>query len=200
MVKDISGASGLPILTPGLGDDVAKEVLQWIGAFRQLEQAIIISFSMQDYDFWGNGHLTSHLLRQLALGARIVVMTTPPRGETGLGIEFKRKLSLLEDLQKNGAEVYLNDRLHAKAYLFSDSSDSKMLIVGSANLTSSGFGLPGTASNDLLELALLTEDSRSYSSTLQFIEARLIGNPDTLEFSAWVRLNRSRVARAKGAV
>lgn len=199
MVKAMSSANGLPTLTPGLGDDVAKEVLQWIGAFRRLKQATIISFNMQDYEFWGKGRLSSHLIRQLALGARIVVMTTPPRGKTGMGTEFKRKLSLLEDLDKYGADVYLHDRLHAKAYLFSESTDSKMLIVGSANLTSRGFGRPGTASDDLLELALLTEDSCSYSSTLQLIEDRLIGDPDTLDFSTWVGLNRSKVAQAKGA-
>ena len=44
---------GTPIVTPGLGDDVAKEVLQWIGAFRSLTKATIISYNMQDYDFWG---------------------------------------------------------------------------------------------------------------------------------------------------
>ena len=195
----MSAASSLPILTPGLGDDVAKEVLQWIGAFTQLEQATIISFNMQDYDFWGNGRLSSHLLRQLALGARIVVMTTPPRGKTGLGVEFKRKLSLLEDLEKNGAEVYLHERLHAKAYLFLDSNDSKMLIVGSANLTSGGFGRRGKGSDDLLELALLTGDPQTYSSTLRVIEAKLFGASDTMDFATWVGLNRSKVAQAKGA-
>ena len=194
----MSGNSS-PVVTPGLGDDVAKEVLQWIGAFTQLAEATIISFNMQDYDFWGNGRLSSHLLRQLSLGARVVVMTTPPRGKTGLGPEFRRKLSLLEDLDKNGAEVYLNEQLHAKAYLFLDSKDAKMLIVGSANLTSSGFGLSGKSSDDLLELALLTGDSQIYSSTSQVIEAKLLGDSDTVDFATWLRLNRSKVARAKGA-
>ena len=193
-------ASNVPDVTPCLGDDVAKEVLQWIGAFRQLAKATIISFNMQDYDFWGNGRLSSLLLRQLALGAEIVVMTTPPPGATGEGTAFREKLSLLEDLQKNGAEVYLNERLHAKAYLFLDSNDSKMLIVGSANLTSSGFGRRGTTSNDLLELALLTGNAHIYSSTLQVIEAKLFGDSGTLEFATWVGLNRSKVAQAKGAV
>ena len=191
--------SNAPVVTPCLGDDVAKEVLQWIGAFGQLTKATIISYNMQDYDFWGNGRLSSHLLRQLALGAEIVVMTTPPPGKTGDGTAFREKLSLLEDLQRNGAEVYVHERLHAKAYLFLDSSDSKMLIVGSANLTSGGFGRRGANSNDLLELALLTGDPEIYTSTMQVIEAKLFGDSDTLEFATWVGLNRSKVARAKGA-
>ena len=161
-------------VTPCLGDDVAKEVLQWIGAFRQLTRATIISYNMQDYDFWGNGRLSSLLLRQLAYGAEIVVFTTPPPGATGNRTAFKQKLSLLEDLQKNGADVYLHERLHAKAYLFLDSDDSRMLIVGSANLTSRGFGRRGATSDDLLELALLTGESQIYSSTLQVIEAELL--------------------------
>lgn len=188
----------VPTVTPCLGDDVAKEVLQWIGAFRQLTRATIISYNMQDYDFWGNGRLSDLLLRQLAYGAEIVVMTTPPPGANGSGAAFKAKLSLLEDLQKNGADVYLHERLHAKAYLFSDSDDSRMLIVGSANLTSRGFGRRGATSDDLLELALLTGDSQIYSSTLQFIEAKLFGDSNTLAFSAWVGLNRFKVAQAKG--
>ena len=195
----MSGNSSASIVTPGLGDDVAMEVLQWIGAFTQLARATIISFNMQDYDFWGNGRLSSHLLRQLSLGARVIVMTTPPSGQTGLGAEFRRKLSLLEDLDKSGAEVYLNEQLHAKAYLFLDSNDAKMLIVGSANLTSSGFGRRGKSSDNLLELALLTGDPQIYSSTSQVIEARLLGDSDTVDFATWVRLNRSKVAQAKGA-
>ena len=106
---------------------------------------------------------------------------------------------MLEDLEKKGAEVYLNEQLHAKAYLFLDSKNAKMLIVGSANLTSSGFGRRGKSSDDLLELALLTGDPKIYSSTLQVIEAKLFGASDTMEFAAWVRLNRSKVAQAKGA-
>ena len=191
--------SNAPLVTPCLGDDVAKEVLQWIGAFRQLTRATIISYNMQDYDFWGNGRLSILLLRQLALGAEIVVMTTPPPGATGSGTAFREKLSLLEDLQKNGADVYLHERLHAKAYLFLDSDDSKMLIVGSANLTSSGFGRRGATSNDLLELALLTGESQIYSSTLQVIEAKLFGDSGTLDLATWVGKNRSKVAQAKGA-
>ena len=191
--------SNAPLVTPCLGDDVAKEVLQWIGAFRQLTRATIISYNMQDYDFWGNGRLSSLLLRQLALGAEIVVLTTPPPGATGSRTAFREKLSLLEELQRNGADVYLHERLHAKAYLFLDSDDSKMLIVGSANLTSRGFGRRGATSNDLLELALLTGESQIYSSTLQVIEAELFGDSDTLDFTSWVGKNRSKVAQAKGA-
>ena len=52
-----------------MGDDVAKEVLQWIGAFRALKEALVISFNMQDYDFWGHGRLSDLLRRQIGIGA-----------------------------------------------------------------------------------------------------------------------------------
>ena len=130
--------SSIPVITPALGDDVAKEVLQWIGTFRLLSSATIISYNMQDYDFWGNGFLSHLLIRQLAYGAQITVMTTPPPGKNGKNLAFRSKLQLLEDLDQKGAEVYLHPDLHAKAYLFQDSQESEMVIVGSPNLTSRG--------------------------------------------------------------
>ena len=191
--------SNAPVVTPCLGDDVAKEVLQWIGAFTLLNQATIISFNMQDYEFWGNGILSSLLIRQLAYGAKITVMTTPPPGGNGRSNRFKSKLRLLEQLDKNGAEVYLHPDLHAKAYLFQDSMKSEMMIVGSPNLTSRGFGTRGSNTPDLIELALLTKDPLVYSLTAKLIETDLIGNPGTLDFATWAANNRSKIEEAKGA-
>lgn len=188
-----------PAVTPALGDDVAKEVLQWIGAFRLLSKATIISFNMQDYDFWGQGRLSHLLLRQIAYGALITVMTTPPPGNDGKKQAFRDKLQLLEVLVANGAEVYLNPDLHAKAYLFQDSQNSEMVIVGSPNLTSRGFGTKGSTTPDLIELALLTGDELVYSSTGKIIETGIIGNPRTLTFAKWASNNRLKIAAAKGA-
>ena len=192
-------ARDAPLVTPALGDEVAQEVLQWIGAFRMLSNATIVSYNMQDYDFWGNGVLSDHLLRQLAFGAHITVMTTPPPGDSGAGSAFKDKLALLEELHKKGAHVYVHPDLHAKAYLFRDDRDEEMVIVGSPNLTSRGFGTRGAQKPNLLELALLTADSEIYSSTARLIGARLIGNSGTLDFGAWVASNRDKVAQARGA-
>ena len=191
--------SNTPVVRPGLGDDVAKEVLQWIGAFRLLSKATIISFNMQDYDFWGNGLLSDLLIRQLAYGAHITVMTTPPPGNNGKTKAFKRKLQLLEELDKKGADVFVHPHLHAKAYLFQDDQKAEMVIVGSPNLTSRGFGTKASNTPDLLELALLTEDPLVYSSTAKVIVTDLIGNPGTLNFATWVVNNRSTISDAKGA-
>ena len=194
----MSQSNGPLTPTPALGNEVAKTVLQWIGVVRQLEDATIISYNMQDYDFWGNGRLSDHLLRQLSFGARIVVMTTPPPGKNGEKPAFKKKLALLEKLVQQGADVYLHEHLHAKAYLFNDSDHAKMLVVGSPNLTSRGFGGFQANSDDLLELALLTGDSCTYSCTLEFIENQILGHPDTQSFAIWARCHRTQVAQAKG--
>ena len=187
------------VVTPCLGHEVAREVLQWIGALRLLVQATIISYNMQDYEFWGNGRLSQHLLKQLALGASITVMTTPPPGQRGDRRQFQTKLKLLEELDRNGATVYLHPDLHAKAYLFRDDSNSEMAIVGSPNLTSAGFGNQPPSVRTLLELALLTEDPTVYTDTRNIIETKLIGNHGTLDFATWVVQNRSIIAQAKGA-
>ena len=192
-------ANNTSIAIPVLGDDVAKEVLQWIGAFRMLSRATIISFNMQDYDFWGNGYLSDHLVRQLAYGAQITVMTTPPPGNSGRGSAFREKLRLLEQLVKYGANVYVHPHLHAKAYLFQDDRNAEVVIVGSANLTARGFGTNQPGSEDLLELALLTEDPVVYSSTERVIDTKLIGNPDTLDFATWVANNPTTIAQARRA-
>ena len=189
----------LQSVIPVLGDEVAKEVLQWIGAFTLLNKATIISYNMQDYDFWGNGVLSDHLIRQLANGAQITVMTTPPPGKSGTKKAFKRKLLLLEELDRKGADVYVHPDLHAKAYLFQDSQNAEMVIVGSPNLTSRGFGTKGSSEPDLLELALLTGDSLVYSSTTKVITTDLIGNTGTLNFATWVAKNLSAISNAKGA-
>lgn len=186
-------------VTPALGDEVAQEVLQWIGAFRLLSKATIISFNMQDYDFWGNGSLSHLLIRQLAYGAQITVMTTPPPGNNGKNEGFRQKLQLLEELDQKGAEVYLHPDIHAKAYLFQDSQNSEMVIVGSSNLTSRGFGTKNSTTPDLLELALLTGDPLVYSSTARVINTHLIGNSGTLTFATWAANNRTAIADAKGA-
>lgn len=193
-------ANPAPVVIPCLGDDVAREVLQSIGAFASLTKAMIVSFNMQDYEFWGNGRLSDHLLRQLANGAQIKVLTTPPPGKTGSGSAFKNKLMLLETLDKFGAEVYLHDRLHAKAYLFEDENNGKRMIVGSPNLTAEGFGSGGSSGDGLLELALLTGDDLVFSTTASFIETDLLGNANTLEFATWVALNGSKIAQARGAL
>lgn len=173
------------------------EVLQRIGTFRMLKEALVISYNMRDYDFWGHGRLSALLRRQLANGARVILMTTPPPGKGG-NKAFKEKLFLLEELDRNGISIYLNDMLHAKAYLFVDDREVRTTIVGSANLTEGGFGIKGAPADSLLELALITGDPDVHRTTVEVIRTKLIGNPKTLDFAVWVIINRKKIALAKG--
>lgn len=187
-----------PLATPVMGDDVAMEVLQWIGAFRALREALIISFNMQDYDFWGHGRLSVLLRRQIAYGAKVILLTTPPPGKEGTGKVFKEKLALLENLAREGVEIHLHERLHAKAYIFLDDRELCMTIVGSANLTSRGFGVRGMPQEDWLELAILTADPDVHRATVKLVEKRLVGDSETLDFAIWAAKNYEKIARAKG--
>src|SRR2546429_8647265 len=103
----LTGTPVSPFLSFLDGGGVALEVLQAISYRNVLKTATIVSYNMQDYDFWGQGALSHLLLRQLALGASIQLMTTPPPGKP-TGAAFKAKYKLLSELQKNGIRIFLN--------------------------------------------------------------------------------------------
>jgi len=193
----MSGTPSSPFAIPVMGDDVAMEVLQWIGAFRALREALVISYNMQDYDFWGHGRLSDLLRRQIGNGAKITLLTTPPPGK-GASQAFKDKLSLLENLNREGIEIHLHERVHAKAYIFIDDRELCMTIVGSANLTSRGFGVWGVSQEDLLELAILTADPDVHRATIELAKKRFLGDSETVDFATWAAENYGKIALAKG--
>lgn len=193
----MDNAGSSPYLAPILGHEVAMEVLRCIGAFRLLKEALIISFNMQDYDFWGHGRLSALLRRQLANGARVTLMTTPPPGK-GSNDAFKNKFFLLKDLDHNGVSIYLNEMLHAKAYLFLDNRETTTTIVGSANLTKGGFGIREAQAESFLELDLITGDQDVHRITAEVIQKKLIGESRTLDYATWVVTNSEKIALAKG--
>ncbi|MBA7649227.1 hypothetical protein ES703_57022 [subsurface metagenome] len=193
----MNGTPSAPFAIPVMGDDVAMEVLQWIGAFRALSEAFVISYNMQDYDFWGHGRLSDLLRRQVGNGAKITLLTTPPPGK-GTNQAFKDKLLLLENLNREGVEIHLHERVHAKAYIFTDDRELCMVMVGSANLTSRGFGVRGVSQDDLLELAILTADPDVHRVTVELAKERLFGDRETVDFTTWVTENYEKIALAKG--
>lgn len=177
------------------GGEVALEVLQAIGYRTTLKTATIISYNMQDYDFWGHGALSHLLLRQLSLGASIQLMTTPPPGKA-TGQAFKNKYQLLSQLQKNGVAVFLNEKLHAKAYLFLDSNETKTAIVGSANLTGPGFGMTLAPHDNLVEMALFTGDSTIFQGALEFVDRKIVNDARTEDFATWFSRNSIEIGKA----
>ena len=82
--------------------------------------------------FGGTAPFPQNLMRQLANGAQITVLTTPPPGNNGRRTPFKEKLTLLETLgQVRCKRFSFNEHVHAKAYLFQDDKNEKMMVVGS---------------------------------------------------------------------
>jgi hypothetical protein len=177
------------------GGGVALEVLQAISYRNVLKTATIVSFNMQDYDFWGQGALSHLLLRQLAFGASIRLMTTPPPGKpTNAG--FKAKYKLLFELQKNGVQIFLNEKLHAKAYLFLDVNDTATAIVGSANLTGPGFGMHLAPHDNLVEMAMLCGNRQMFKDATDFVEAKIVNDRRTEEFPTWFSKNSIEIGKA----
>jgi PLD-like domain len=192
-----SSIGSLPVVvSPFLdGGDVALEVLQAIGYRTVLKTATIVSFNMQDYDFWGHGVLSHLLLRQLALGASVRLMTTPPPGKaTSAG--FKSKYTLLSELQKNGVAVFLNDKLHAKAYLFLDTNGATTAIVGSANLTGPGFGMHLAPHDNLVEMASISEDGAVLQHANDFVDTKILNDARTEDFATWFARNSVEIGKA----
>ena len=191
--------SGTSSTTPSIsvldGGDVALEVLQSIGYRTVLKTATIVSYNMQDYDFWGQGVLSHLLLRQLSFGASVRLMTTPPPGKA-TGAAFKTKYKLLSELQKNGVEVLLNEKLHAKAYLFLDSNGARTAIIGSANLTGPGFGMHLAPHNNLVEMAVVCDHQAVFQEAIDFVDAKIVGDTRTEEFSTWFAKNSIEIGKA----
>lgn len=177
------------------GGEIALEVLQAIGYRTTLKSATIVSFNMQDYDFWGHGHLSHLLLRQLTLGASIQLITTPPPGPPTRP-SFRSKYALLSTLDKNGVQIFLNEKLHAKAYLFLDSTDATTTIVGSANLTGPGFGMRLAPRDNLVELAMVTGDSSTLQLALEFVQSKILDDARTEGFAAWFSRNSVEIRKA----
>lgn len=177
------------------GGEVALEVLQAIGYRKVLKVATIVSYNMHDYDFWGHGTLSHLLLRQLSYGAAIRLMTTPPPGKpTAAG--FKGKYTLLSGLVRNGLTVLLNEKLHAKAYLFLDTDDLATTIVGSANLTGPGFGMTLTPHASLVEMAMITGDSTLYARANEFVDEKIVADKRTEDFGTWFSRNSVDIGKA----
>ena len=177
------------------GGEIALEVLQAIGYRTTLKAATIVSYSMQDYDFWGQGQLSHLLKRQLTLGASVRLITTPPPG-AATRVSFRSKYELLSNLDKNGIQIFLNEKLHVKAYLFLDSTNTTTTVVGSANLTGRGFGMKVRPEDNLVECAMITGDSTALQKALQFVQSKIIADSRTEMYATWFSRNSADIKKA----
>jgi phosphatidylserine/phosphatidylglycerophosphate/cardiolipin synthase-like enzyme len=185
---------------PITGQDIALEFLQCMGYRYALQQAVIVTYTLQDYEFAGHGLLSTLLRHQLVLGADIILLTTPPLGGTGQNREFRRKLELLTTFSNDGIRVFVNENIHAKLYIFRDERDIETIIVGSANLTSKGFGQRHSPETNLLEIALITGNTGLYGAIMRIINDIFIGNTRTMDFATWSNFNIDRISQARGGL
>jgi len=190
-----SRASILGTTRPITGPGIALEVLQCLGYRYALKQAFIITYTLHDYEFTGHGLLSTLLRHQVTLGANITILTTPPPGK-GTRAGFRRKFDLLTALERNGITVFVNDNLHAKAYVFLDERNVETTIIGSANLTSGGFGVPTSPAKNWLEIALVTSDAGVYDATVRIITDSFLNDARTLDFASWSAINRNKIILA----
>jgi len=191
-----SPASAFGTTRPITGPDIALEVLQCLGYRYALKEAFIITYTLHDYEFTGHGLLSVLLRHQVTLGANITLLTTPPPGK-GTRAGFKRKLNLLTALERNGITVFVNDNLHAKAYVFLDERGIETTIIGSANLTSGGLGVPTSPAKSWLEIALVTSDVGVYGATVRIVTDSFLNDARTMDFASWSAINREKIIRAQ---
>ncbi len=178
------------------GPEVAAEILQWLGATKALQRATLVSYTLQDYDFWGQGTMTSLLRRQRANGAAITLLTTPPDGKPTRQ-EFRRKLLLLDELEQMGVTVYVNPDVHAKVYLFTDSQSKVSGIVGSTNFTMPALGSKVAGARCLLELAWVTASPDLVKHTQSRVGREIFADARTLTYADWCKINIQAVTTGR---
>jgi phosphatidylserine/phosphatidylglycerophosphate/cardiolipin synthase-like enzyme len=145
--------------------------------FRRPQGSIyIVSPYLQDYAFLGTSPLSTLLLSHLASGAEVTLLTTPPPGSPEKATA-KEKFRLLKQLNDRGVRVLVNNDLHAKIYLFEESSVTKSVILGSANMTT-------PAMERLLEIALVSYNHELYSGVNRIV-ARFEHDTRTVPLVRW---------------
>jgi phosphatidylserine/phosphatidylglycerophosphate/cardiolipin synthase-like enzyme len=138
-------------------------------------------------------YLSSLLERQRQdNGADVRLLTKAPDDEPTTPTK-KRKFSLLTKLEQAGVTVEINDRLHAKVFLFRRRglpADATLRIgdcwvVGSANLTRPGF-------EEHLELSLQGWLAHDWDAIRRRVGS-YFSHRDTITFAQWRALNKNFV-------
>jgi len=122
-----------------------RELNIWTGRILtdvSFQYIYIVSPFITDIYIDGRNRFSSMLMR-LAKSAHVYLLTRPPRDTT--------EMRFLEGLKEGGISIYVNSLLHAKLILAKRSQTSGLAIIGSANLTYSGFWKN-------LEIALLVDE------------------------------------------
>lgn len=107
--------------------------------------------------------------RQIEDGARVTLITRPPQPEG---------IAPFSDLAARGVSLFFHPRLHAKLYAFKAAPErlgpfaaplADMIVLGSANLTTSGFAGVRETGNEELSYSLPLSDSDDIESFLAML-------------------------------
>lgn len=157
---------------------------------RNLQCIYIVSPFLEDYKFFNRSPVSSFLLKHLAAGTSVQILTTPPGDPPSSKRAFVMKYRLLNSLNTRGIDIQVNSKLHAKIFLFEEPAITKTTIVGSANLT-----VP--AMNERLEIALLSFNHKLYERIL-IITKKFLHHHDTTSFIQWKVAESKKIRRMLG--
>jgi len=157
---------------------------------RPLKRIFIVTPFLEDYEFLGSSPLSKFLSKHVSEGVGITILTMPPEGTNGTTRSFTRKYQLLNQLMRQGIDVRLNAKLHAKVFLFDESEITRATILGSANLTTA-------AMNERLEIALLTYNRELFGDVLSIVY-KFCNDLSTKTFMKWKLENAVRIRSVVG--
>lgn len=121
------------------------------------KEVILVSPFLSQSLLWRTARLGRLLDDWVEDGTKVSLITRPPPNDDH---------SLFEDLETRGIPTLFHERLHSKLYMFQvdqrrvkfDRKQEDLLVLGSANLTESGFGASRETGNDELSYELPSSD------------------------------------------
>lgn len=166
--------------------EIQRNLLQNLA--RPQSRVVIVTPFLQDVDMGASGTLRALIERQVLANAEIELFTTAP--QLSAGGELRRKFTLLQTFSGLGVRIFVNPRLHAKAFCFNREDATFMTLLGSANLTSHGLFRN-------MELAVLSGRDAVYHSVMANVRIYL-RDRETLDFLVWVRQNAQTLTTLLG--
>lgn len=121
------------------------------------KEVILVSPFISQSLLWRTARLGRLLDDWVADGTKVTLITRPPPSDDH---------RLYEDLETRGIPTLFHEKLHSKLYMFQvdqkrvkyDRKQEDLLVLGSANLTESGFGATRESGNDELSYELPRSD------------------------------------------
>jgi hypothetical protein len=137
------------------------------------KEVILVSPFLSHSMLWRTSRLGRLLDDWVADGAKVSLITRPPPIDDH---------SVFEDLETRGIAALFHERLHSKLYMFQVDTarvtygrkQEDLLVLGSANLTESGFGATRETGNDELSYELPHSELSDLESYVAFLAVNAV--------------------------